>query len=223
MIMATAKCAGYRHPEFVLEADTSRVPPSYLEDAAHTIEKMVASGSVFNPGQTFQIGWMITQVQARDDSRLTLQEPDMHAMPIRWVAGITETLRQMMVQLFALDSVSLRSQMNFPSVRHALLVCSHYDDAGFFMERFPPSETNPADTGWYIGCTRNDHDHNDSQNLRMVSVYEAFLRQPRICGFMAFPSGSQIIMAQGQELVIRRNGAKLSIVPGSYLAELQKK
>jgi len=32
-------------------------------------------------------------------------------LPIRWIPGVTHTLRQKMLQVFVLDSVSLRHEM----------------------------------------------------------------------------------------------------------------
>ena len=68
---------------------------------------MVSQGSRFLPEQTFQIGWMMTKVKEYDASHLALVEPDMKSFPIKWIPGITHTLRQMMVQLLMLDSVRL--------------------------------------------------------------------------------------------------------------------
>jgi hypothetical protein len=214
--MTTTQCSRFQRPEFVLEADESIVPDFYLNRIVETIETMVERGSVFKPGETFQIGWMLTLVQSLDDSRLTLHEPDMQAMPIRWIPGITETLRQMMVQLHTLDSFALRQEINIPSARDSLLVCTQYTNPDFFMERFMPSEENAADTGWFIGCLDTNHDHNDPANLRCISVYEAFIRQRGIQNFMAFPFGS-IILVDQSGLKVAKNGKELAIVPGSFL------
>jgi hypothetical protein len=55
MIVSTTKCEEFGHREFALEADESSVPDIYLGEMAETIEHMVANGSVFRPGQTFQV------------------------------------------------------------------------------------------------------------------------------------------------------------------------
>lgn len=217
MIMTTTKCAQFRHPEFFLEANESQVPDVHLTRIVQTLEGMVAHGSVFKPGQTYQVGWMLTLVQSHDASRLTLHEPDMQAMPMRWIPGITETLRQMMVQLYTLDSFSLRQEINVPSVLQSLIACTQYTDPSFFMERGAPSAKNKADTGWFVGCLHKDHNHNDAANLRCISVYEAFLQQRGILNFMAFPLGSMIVMDQKAALKAWKDGNQLSIVPGSFL------
>ena len=51
------------------------------------------------------------------------------------------------------------------------------------MTRSDP--TDSADSGWFVGCLADDHDHQQPANLTRVSLYEAFLRQPAIQGFLA--------------------------------------
>jgi len=101
LIVATHRCADHGHAEFVLEVDPSAVPEQHIEQIIQTLEGMVAHGSVFTPGQTLQVGWMITQVQRHDEMRLTLFEPDMRSLAVKYVPGVTETLREMMLQLLA--------------------------------------------------------------------------------------------------------------------------
>jgi hypothetical protein len=214
MQLVTRKCGRFNHPEFHLEADEAIVPDVYLRKLIETIEGMVAEGSVFKPGETFQIGWMITQVQPFDGSHLTLVEPDMKSFPIKWVPGVTHTLRQQMVQLFMLDSVSLREEMEIPTVLQSLVACTRYESSCFFMSMSESS--NPNDSGWFVGC-REDHDHNNPKNLRCISVYEAFLHQPGIQGFMTFPRNSVIAVEPGKGITIFHNEEKLKIKKGSFL------
>lgn len=169
----TTRCNKFGHPEFVLEADESSVPDIYLTEVADTIERMVEHGQCFLPGQSFQVGWMVTQVQTYDASHLTLVEPDMETFPIKWVFGITHTLRHKMLQVTMLDSVSLRAQIQMPSVVQSLRACTRYSSPSFFMARFSP--TQERDSGWFIGCLNEDHNHRDPAQLRCISLYEAYL------------------------------------------------
>ena len=222
MVIVTETCRRHGHPEFVLEADEAHVPAIYLENVAQTVQRMVAQGSVFRAGETFQIGWMLTRVEsygsagnpARTD-RLTLFEPDMKAMPIRFVPGITETLRQMMLQLFMLDSVSLRAEIDLPTVQQSLVACTRYAEPAFYLSRSEP--TDPNDSGWFVGCLADDHDHHQPANLTRVSAYEAFLRQPAIQGFLAFPRESLIAIDPRAGVRIYRGERELQVEAGSFL------
>jgi hypothetical protein len=220
MQLVTSQCRRYGHAEFCLQADDS-VPGEYLQHAAQTVEQMVARGSQFRPGQTFQIGWMWTQVMQHDATYLTLHEPDMRSMPIQWVPGITETLRTMMIQLFTLDSVSLRGQMDAPHVRQFVLACNRFHEPEFRMIRMPAEEA--ADSGWFLSCADDRHDHQRQANIVTLSVYEAWLSQRYIQGFVAFPVGSMISMDRHSGLQISLHDRPLRIVPGSYLDQLLRR
>jgi hypothetical protein len=215
MLVTTRTCARYGHPEFTLEADEEKVPGSYLTDIAQGIEEMVAQGSDFKPNETFQIGWMVTQVAEHSAGRLTLLEPDMQAFPVRWVPGITETLRQMMLQLFTLDSVSLRDQMAIATMDQSCVVCSRHHLPELFLSR--NDGIGPGDSGWFVGCLDRQHDHNDPANIHRVSLYKAFLQQPGIIGYVAFPPGSTIVVDQETGVTITKDGKDLRILAGSFL------
>ena len=216
MRIATTKCNQFGHPEVVLESDESQVPDVYLKNVVETLETMVASGSVFSPEQLFQIGWGVTLVKSAGNM-LSLVEPDMEAFPFKWTKGITNTLRQMMVQLFMLDSVGLREQMDAPSFCESLVVCNHYNESNFFMSRSEGS--GGTDSGWFIGCLNDDHSHDDEGNLKCVSVYEAFLNQRGVQGFASFPVGSMIVVEPGNQIRVYNEDVELDIVSGSFLDE----
>lgn len=220
MRITTTKCSQLGHPEFVLEADDVQVPSAYLTNVVQTIEEMVKGGSVFKPGQTFQIGWSLTLVEQLGEL-LSLAEPDMESFPIKWTKGITSTLRQMMLQLVMLDSVGLRQEMDAPSIQQSLVACTRYDEQSFFMSRSHCS--SGSDSGWFIGCMNDDHDHQEPANLKCISIYEAFLNQRGIQGFASFPVGSMIAVNGDHELKLFKEGAELGILPGSFLDEWTRK
>ncbi len=215
MIISTTKCENFGHPEFVLEADESAVPDIYIRELVETIEHMVADGTVFQVAETFQIGWMLTRVQEKGPRLLTLEEPDMRSLPIQWIPSVTDTLRQKMLQVFMLDSVELRHEMQIPSIQQSLIACTHYTDCDFFMTR--SKSTNERDSGWFVGCREHRHDHNDPGNLRCVSLYEAYLGQRGIQGFVTFPVGATVVVDRKNGVTIFNKGEPLGIVPGSFL------
>ena len=215
MVIETDTCRAHGHPEFVLRADEAHVPALYLENIAQTVQRMVAEGSVFRPGETFQIGWMLTHVERYGEDRLTLVEPDMRSLPIKLVPGVSETLRQMMLQLFMLDSASLRSEIDIPSLHQSLVACTRFDEPAFFMTRSAP--TREGDSGWFVGCMGDDHDHHTPANLTCISLYEAFLRQPGIQGFLAFPVESLIAIDPRAGVRIYKGEQELQVEPDSFL------
>jgi hypothetical protein len=220
MLVSTQRCHQFNHPEFVVEVDESRVPEEQIKRFMKDLEGMVAEGSVFEPRQTFKIGWMITEVQRFEGSRLTLLEPDMESLPIQLVPGITETLHQQIMQVFFIDSLAIpRQDMEIPDVRQSAMVCSRYRETnGLFLARSEPYKK--TDSGWFLGCLDDDHDHEEVENLEVVSLYEAFLNRNEIHLWAAFPRGSLIALEEGLEPRISRDDTPLDIVPGSFLDQM---
>src|SRR5262245_55171915 len=72
-VLMTSLCRRYKHPEFRVTYDSAVVP---VEDDARWfvgwLEEAVASGERFAPGQTCQVGWMLTEVRDGGDCTLTL-------------------------------------------------------------------------------------------------------------------------------------------------------
>ena len=216
MVVTTTGCAAFDHPEFRLEADEASVPPTYLTATARTIEEMVAGGSVFRPGQTFQIGWMVTSVCRDGGGRLTLHEPDGRAMPIRFVPGLTHTLRTQMLQRFVADSLGLWAELDLPSVRQSAVVCDRYADRGGGLIAARSEPTDDADFGWFLGCGDDAHDHNDPAHLRRVSLYQAWLDRPDIQGWVGLPRRVSVLLNDDGPAFFRGD-QPLAIVAGSYL------
>jgi len=220
MIVSTTRCKAHGHAEFVLEIDDNAVPQQHVTQIIQTLEGMVAQGSVFKPGESFQIGWMTTKVQQYDKERLTLYEPDMRTFPMAFVPGVTATLRQMMLQLFFIDSLALpRDGIKLPSVRQAATVCKNYHSA----KRILVSRDKPqakADSGWSIVCHHEDHNHDAAETVAIVSLYEAFLNRNEIQGWMAFPEGTLIALQNGEPPRVFKDGAELRILHDSFLSRL---
>ena len=217
MDLVTTQCRSYGHPEFLLQAEGPAAEASLVE-WSRGLESMVAGGSRFRPGQSFLVGWMLTQVVQHDRDHLTLHEPDMQSMPVRWVPGITQTLQSMMVQKFTLESVGLADRMDLPSAQHYLTVCDGFDGRGFFMARRAGQE--PTDSGWFVGCLDPRHNHRDAAITRPVSVYEAYLSQRFIVGFLGFPPGSMIVADPASGVRLTLNNQPLNVLPGSYLDQM---
>lgn len=220
MIVSTTRCKDHGHAEFVLEVDEHAVPHQHVSFVIETIEGMVAQGSIFSPGETFQIGWMITQVQQYDEEQLTLYEPDMRTFPMAFVPGVTETLRQMMLQVFFIDSLAVpRGDMEIPNVRQSAIACKKYASAkSLLLSRDKPH--SPRDSGWFIGCLDEDHNHEDVNQLVLISLYEAFLNQNQIQGWMAFPENTLVALQDGAAPKAFRDGKELPIVPNSFLSRI---
>src|SRR5687767_603213 len=98
MQLRTTECSRAGHKEFVLTIDETKVLSQDADQILAFVQGSVSRGSRFEPGQTVQIGWMITKVAEREDKTLALLEPTFTSMPIIWVESVTLTVQHMRLQ-----------------------------------------------------------------------------------------------------------------------------
>lgn len=214
MEVETTRCHTQGHPEFRLVCDdevTSRLGAAPL---VSWLEERVLAGETFRPGEGLQIGWMFGQVFGRPDGTLGIFEPDFKTVPVVWQDGVTLTLRHAWFQKEVAASVALSP--SFPSYRQSVIVCSRLEGAStILMHREQPSD---LDSGWFIGCYDDDHDHQDFTQLTTVSLYEAAVSlNRRFIEYVALPPGCHIVTGQGPPFISIQDKV-LEVVPGTLFS-----
>jgi hypothetical protein len=215
MRACTQKCREQGHLEISVECDEAPFLSVGLEFLLKWIESEVASGRKFVPDETVQVGWSLLEVRQRTDGTLALFEPDFKSMPTKFIDGVSNTLLHMLLQKYTAESVGLANELTFPDLRHSAIVCTEFGSDGFVMDRNAAKE---FDSGWFLGCEHDAHDHQTPESLRRVSLYEAAVQiDDRIIPFLALPAGTIIDFRSKVPRVLRPQG-ELKILPGSYLA-----
>jgi hypothetical protein len=215
--LRTTTCRTHQHPEFRIAVEPRLVP---LESDARWLiawlEESVARGERFSDGQTCQIGWSITQIRQASDERLALWEPDMRQFPISWIDSVSHTLSQLRQQKDVCESVVSAGDSSFPSMLQSAIVCTRLGQtAGIVMERTASSD---MDSGWFCGCSDENHDHNSVDELRRVSLYEAAVCYTfEVVPYLALPEGV-LLQADERGPAIFMNGERVDLKSGSYLA-----
>lgn len=201
-----------RRQGFSYEFDESVVPRPIGEGFADGFEQMG-----FRAGQTVQVGWMILNVVACAQG-LELHEPDMSGvLPVRYVPGITQTLRDTIRQRYVTDSLGLTHQLDFPNLAQSVMVCDRLEQGqSLFLTRPDPQKDHAS--GWVSCCLQERHDHNDPGVLKLISLYDLACRHPEVVEFLGMPVGSMIVLRPGQRPELYRDEEKLAWAPGSYLA-----
>ncbi|HLX62846.1 MAG TPA: hypothetical protein VKX17_16330 [Planctomycetota bacterium] len=217
MQLSTKTCSAHNHPEFILDVEGTIVKPALK--FLRSIEDMVAAGEVFKLNDTLSVGWMIAQVWPHDRKTFTLYEPDMKSFPLKFVPGVNESILQMTMQMYTLDSFAIsRDKMEFPSIKQSAVVCDRIGvSRELYLARSEPA--NERDSGWFIGCAQDDHDHHDKKNLKRLSLYEAFLQRREIQNWMAFPQGSMILARHDAAPRVWLNDQPLPVKSGSFVAK----
>lgn len=210
----TAEASG--HPEFTLEYEPEVVTELGIEWLASWLESCIRSGTRFSVGESIAIGWLNCYVTDLGDGTLGLCEPDFENVPPNLVAGASSTVSQLWYQREVAESVGLADELDFPRYIQYAMTCELFASAEtVLMHRYSHDED---ESGWYIGCPGDDHDH-DEANLRHATLYELAVANPAIIGFLALPPHCSVLVGGGTPLVVRQ-GEPLPVRDGSLLATM---
>lgn len=217
-IVRTTNCSSHLHGEFVIEYDSQVVLACDADWFARMLESWVGEGERFRDGESVQIGWSSTLLRQSESGELHFSEPDFASMPVNWQPGLTRTLAHLRLHKDVLESLLPSENLAIPSLRQSCLICTKLDGANDFMMARSQPENN--DSGWFLGC-REEHNHNDPNSLRLISLYQAILQHaPQALPYLALPPESYVAILSGQSSFFV---AGKSIEPkiGSYLDRLR--
>ena len=217
MRASTTSNESHGHREISFNFDDS-IPDSLAPWLVSFLEKDVANGARYLPGQTFQIGWSITRIQELPDGSLGVFEPDLKSMPMNFVDSMNTTLMNLLRQRYVLDSLGFEVPDIFPSMLQSAIVCNRLSSSAHFsIFRVDPEG---RDSGWSICCDDRSHNHNDSRVLSRVSLYELGCRYPSLIPYLALPPGIAIYEAGTGNPAVYLNEEELRPKEGSFLDSL---
>ena len=216
LIATTNGCRRFGHPEFRFSYDPAAVIALTVASFIRQLEDGVSSGEVFRPGETFQIGWMITRITEHSDGFLGFLEPDMKTFPVREVPGLTSALCHLRLHKDVCESLFDPPQLSFAPLWHSAIVCTRLGTTPTFIMDRAASEGNVS--GWFFGCDAESHDHQDVSHLRCVSIYEAVVTlERRILPFLLLPEQTLVAAGDGPPRVWHEDTPR-PFLPGSYLS-----
>ena len=210
----TDGCAKFQHPEIMFDVG-ERIPDVDAEHFKSTLEDMVASGSRFKAGETFQVAWMILKFAEADKGRLKLMEPDMKGMPIQYVDGVNRTLRFMRAQRDTAESFGLVEQMKLTTLVDVILVPADPGKIGIAQLHREPPEGQMS--GWFLLEAGQD-----PPDFRPMSMYELALSRPDLVKFFALPPGVDVIVNTTGEVGLYQDGKPLTPEAGSFIDMLNR-
>jgi hypothetical protein len=215
--LTTSRCRTFGQPEFRLEVDTTAVVEPDVKWFVRTLEDWVEGGERFAAGQTVEVGWSVLKVEASPDGTLSLLEPDFVHMPVRWIESVTSSLQHLRLQKDVCESFFDSDALDCPSCVSHGIVCSRFQDSkGLLMDR---QASSPPDSGWFIGCLDEGHDHNDPNELRRMSLYEAVLGNRAALPPLGLPARVLARVEKGK-LAVFVDGRERAPRPGSFVHAL---
>lgn len=217
---ATTTCHAFGHPEFSVRVSSKHVPDVDIAWLLDFLGQAVARGERFCDGESLQVGWMFTRLQARPDGTLCVTEPDMQSFPLKFVDAVDHTLVHLRSQRDIVASFDPPREPVFPSLREAVVVHVNYKTSEkILLSRFDPDGAN---SGWWLtDCDGDEDDSQDPTRFTTISLYQLALDRPDLLNLFALPPGLQVVVDGARINVIDDEGELLAI-EGSFLDRLQK-
>lgn len=214
-IQRTIDCQLVGHPEFQIRVSDRAIPAQDISWLLRYFERQVADGERFQAGETIQIGWMLTRLEATADGFLRLTEPDMKAVPIKFIDSVDNTLKHLRNQKDVVESIGATLEPDFPSLQQSAVVDVEYKSASRLL--LTRDLAHGADSGWSLTVPREEV---GSQFLR-ISLYQLGVDRPDLIKFFALSPGLQVHLDNLQICVTGPDG-EIQPAPGSYLERLKK-
>jgi hypothetical protein len=213
----TTKCSAAQHREFTVRFGAPCPVPNLERMLLGYFEEAVAAGTRFKAGETVQLGWAVLRLIDRPDGTLGVLEPDLRGS-LKWVESVDQSLFETWRQQEVLRSLGLDEYFSPPRQAQRAVVCTRvWESPGLLMGR--AKSTEALDSGWFVGCTDEGHDHEAAESLQAVPLIELAARSPALAQFFALPVGSDVAVRGPGRIKARIffQEQELTPKPGSYL------
>ncbi|MGO4157475.1 immunity protein Imm33 domain-containing protein [Cupriavidus sp. YAF13] len=218
VVRSTTQCHRFGHPEFEIRF-SSRTVSQDVDWLLRFLENNVSGGSIFQDGETLQIGWMITRIEKAGDGKLRLKEPDMKVVPVQFVDSVTETLLHLRTQKDVVESLVPLVAPDFPSLLQSVVVHANFKTARrVLLSRGLVQDT---DSGWWLSDLDDPEGAQDPARFLKTSLYQLGVDRPDLIKFFAVPSDLQVAI-DGPHIGVIDASGELKQAPGSYLSELNR-
>jgi hypothetical protein len=218
----TTTCQRHGHAEVTIVLDEPLPVPGLETILLSYFEDNVAAGATFAPGETVQFGWAMLRITQRGDGTLGVEELDLETGG-DWRESVGRALMDTWLQQQVALSLGI-DEPAFPRQGQSAIVCSNLaPGAGEYMlSRSAPAA--PHDSGWFIGCCEDGHDHDTLENLSRGGLLAVGRALPFIVQFLALPHETDLHLlasTSGRPIpTIYVDGEPRTPQPGSYLASL---
>jgi len=217
MELRTDGCRANGHPEIILRWSLSEVPVQQIEAVIRYLSGAVAAGTQFKAGQTLLLGGRLTRFVV-EGADLALEELEYAVTPLAWKAGVDDTMWELVTQRFTAESYGLLEDMEFARGDQLVLQCTKARVGRFTLTRRDPEDDE--DSGWFLGCTDDDHDHDHDANLTALRVHELIAQRAALVRYLALPTDTSVRLAP-DGLRVLYEGARMVEREHSYMAAVR--
>jgi len=210
-------CASSTISEIFLQVDAA-TPEFLVSEFLDWVVAYLEDGAEIADGQTLQYGFTLFRCLVQS-GKLTLFAPDFRSLPVQWVDDLISAFQLIAAHKYVPESVALPADI--PWLQQTAIVGERFEELPMFANRAERSESNKADSGWFIGSQSADVDNNNPETLRVMSLYEAIILVPQLIPFLSLPAGCSVLFSEGDPVILR-DWVKLEIDPESYLGRLNR-
>jgi hypothetical protein len=141
-----------------------------------------------------------------------------------YVTGVTRTLALLQLQHEAIRRNRVAGNAIYPHHSQQALVCRRVTPET--IRHFRPLKADRAwepdihDSGWFIGCCDQDHDHDNPDESAMIHLFHLVESSPGLFPYLAMPVGTMLVFEEHQAIVFRPDEDEGQVDPGSLLSSL---
>lgn len=222
----TSACRAYGHPEFTIALREPPMLPSHERMLLNYFEASVSRGVRFAPGEKVTFGWAHLRLTQRPDGTIGVQAYDLREEG-QWSEWVDAPLRETWLQQQVLASLGVRDSSRCPGQSQAAIVCRRLGEGlrEIQLKRFEPN--GGADSGWFVGCFDEDHDHDARENLAPTTLAAIAARLPVTAQFFVLPWDCAVLLDYNGRSRVRAtvllDDEERVPAPGSYLDRLNSR
>lgn len=185
------------------------------------------------PGQTLSYGWNILRFVA-DEQNLSGVGSGMLLIEERqsvfseehpsYVPGVARTLALLHLQNETIRRNRVTGESIYPDASQRALICRRVTPET--IHHLHPLKADRAwqpdgrESGWYIGCCDEDHDHDNPDELARIHLFHLAESFPALFPYLAMPVGTMLIFEEHQAIVFRPNEEEGQVDPERLLTSL---
>lgn len=185
------------------------------------------------PGQTFRYGWtMLRFVSDEDDlsgvgtDTLLIEEKryPFAQDDSSYVPGVALAITLLQLQHDALQRNHIIEDAIFPSSAQIAIACTRVRPET--IQQLHPLMAHRAwqpdaqESGWFIGCYDDDHDHDDPEELTIMHLLPLVNEFPGLFPYLAMPIGTQLLFEENQVVIFPPGEEQGQIDPEQLLTSL---
>lgn len=143
-----------------------------------------------------------------------------------FIDGAEQSIMLLDLQEDAIRRNVVEGQSESPYRDDQMVICTRVPPAGFTW-RYPLvlarlEHKRPTDSGWFLGCHDQEHDHDDAHERERARAIEVTRALPGIFPYLAMPVGTTIILDETQAVIFRVDDDEGYVDPGPLFVGFER-